>query len=78
MVVTEKKSGKLRICIYPKELNKALLREHYTMLTLDDSLRELAKSMVSSKADLSSVYWYVQLDEESSLTTFQTTFGRYH
>ena len=44
------------------------------MPTLDDNLHELGKSKVFSKADLSSGYWHVQLDEESSLlTTFQTT-----
>ena len=67
--MTEKKSGKLRICIDPRELNKALLSEQYTMPTLNDSLHELAKSTVFSKADLSSGYWHVQLDEESSLLT---------
>ena len=29
MVVNEKRSGKLRICIDPRDLNKALRREHY-------------------------------------------------
>ena len=78
MVVTEKKSGELRICMDPRELNKALLREHYTLPTLDDSLHELSNSTVFSKADLSPGYWHIQLDTESSLlTTFQTCFGRY-
>ena len=78
MVATLKKNGKLRVCIDPRELNKALLREHYVLPVLDDTLHELRRSTVFSKVDLSSAYWHVNLDEESSkLTTFQTSFGRY-
>ncbi|XP_048239742.1 uncharacterized protein K02A2.6-like [Haliotis rufescens] len=78
IAITQKKSGELRICLDPQELNKALCREHYTLPVLEDTLHELGKSRVFSKADLSSGYWHVQLDEESSLlTTFQTCFGRY-
>ncbi|XP_014665126.1 PREDICTED: uncharacterized protein K02A2.6-like, partial [Priapulus caudatus] len=78
LVIAEKKSGKLRICLDPRELNKALKREHYTLPILDDMLHELSQSRVFSKADLAQGYWHVQLDTESSmLTTFQTCFGRY-
>ncbi|XP_014672358.1 PREDICTED: uncharacterized protein LOC106812875 [Priapulus caudatus] len=78
MVVAHKKSGALRICINPHELNKALLREHYTLPVLDDALHELSDSRVFSKTDLASGYWHVKLDRESSLlTTFQTCFGRF-
>ena len=45
---------------------------------LEDVRNELGQSTVFSKADLSSRFWHVQLDEKSSLlTTFQTCFGRY-
>ena len=78
LVITLKKSGKLRVCIDPKELNKALLREHFTLPTIDDTLHELANSNVFTKADLSQGYWHIVLDDESSkLTTFQTCYGRY-
>ena len=78
IVVTQKKSGDLRICLDPKELNKALLRERFQLPVLDDVLHELGHSKVFTKADLSSGYWHVQLDTESSLlTTFQTCFGRF-
>ncbi len=78
IAITQKKSGELRICLDPQELNRALLREHYTLPILEDTLHELSHSRVFSKADLSSGYWHVVLDEESSLlTTFQTSFGRY-
>ena len=59
---TKKKNVRLRLCIDPQELNKALLREHYVLSILEDSLHELRHSRVFSKADLSSAYWYVKLD----------------
>ena len=78
IVITQKKSGELRICLDPRELNKALMRERYTLPVLDDVLHELKDSRVFTKADLSAGYWHVMLDYESSLlTTFQTCFGRY-
>ena len=69
IVVTKKKSGDLRICLDPKELNKALLRERFQIPILDDVLHELGQSKVFTKADLSRGYWHVQLDTESSLLT---------
>ncbi len=78
LVITQKKSGAIRVCIDPKELNKALLREHYTLPILEDTLHELSSSTVFTKADLAHGYWHIALDEPSSkLTTFQTCFGRY-
>ncbi|KAL8581862.1 hypothetical protein ACOMHN_010236 [Nucella lapillus] len=78
IVVTKKKQGCLRMCIDPPELSKAVRRERYTMPVLEDVIHDLTKSKVFTKADLSSGFWHVQLDEESSLlTTFQTCYGRY-
>ena len=78
IVIVKKPDGRLRVCIDPHELNKALLREHYEMPILDDILHEIRESKFFSKADLSSGYWHVKLSEESSkMTTFQTCFGRY-
>lgn len=77
-VLTPKKNGSVRLCLDPQELNKVLLREHYTLPTLDDTLHELTQSKVFTKADLASGYWHVKLDDESSkLTTFQTCYGRF-
>ena len=74
----EEETGALPVCVDPHELNKTLQREHYTLPTLEDMLHEHRDPTVFSKADLSSGYWHVKLDDESSiLTTFQTCFGRY-
>jgi hypothetical protein len=78
IVVTPTKSGEIRVCMDPHELNKVLLREYYTLPVLEDVLHEMSGSKVFAKADLSSGYWHVILNDASSLlTTFQTNFGRY-
>ena len=78
VVIAHKKSGDLRICIDPQELNKALIRERFTLPILEEKLHELGQSRLFTMADLSSGYWHVELDEQSSLlTTFQTCHGRY-
>ena len=78
IVVTHKKSGELRMCIDPHELNKCIPREHFTLPILEDVLHEIRDPKVFSKADFASGYWHVKLDEESSLlNTFHTCFGRY-
>ena len=54
------------------------MREHYVLPTIKDELHELEESTIFSKADMSSGYWHIKLDEESSkMTTFQTEYGRF-
>ena len=36
MVVVPKANGKLRICLDPQDLNRAILREHYPLPTVED------------------------------------------
>ena len=36
MLAVPKKNGKIRICLDPKDLNKAILRENYPMPTIED------------------------------------------
>ena len=36
IVVTEKKNGSVRICLDPRNLNKAIFREHYPMKTIEE------------------------------------------
>ncbi|XP_033731751.1 uncharacterized protein K02A2.6-like [Pecten maximus] len=78
IVVVTKPSGKVRLCIDPQPLNKALKRNHYSMPTLDDILPDLTKARIFSVADAKNGFWHVELDDESSyLTTFGTIWGRY-
>ena len=78
MVVNEKRTGDLRICINPRDLNKAIKREHYQLPTQQEIIGRLAGAKYFSKLDAKSGFWQLQLDDESShLTTFNTPFGRY-
>ena len=45
------KHGKLRICLDPRDLKKALKRPKYQMLTLQEILPQLAKAKVFSTSD---------------------------
>lgn len=77
MSVAEKKSG-IRICIDPRPLNEALLREHYKLPVLEDILPELTGAQKFSVCDLKAGYLHCEHDDESSLlTTFATPFDRY-
>ncbi|XP_061178377.1 uncharacterized protein K02A2.6-like [Saccostrea echinata] len=72
------KPNKLRICIDPKDLNKALKRSYYPLPTIEEFLPQLTKAKVFSILDAKNGFWHVQMNHESSLlTTFNTPFGRY-
>ena len=78
MVVVPKKDGKLRVCLDPKDLNKAVLREHYQLPTIEDISSRLAGAKIFTILDVKKGFWHISLDEESSLlTTFNTPFGRF-
>ncbi|KAK9539543.1 hypothetical protein VZT92_004643 [Zoarces viviparus] len=79
LVAVEKpKTGKLRVCLDPRPLNKAIQRPHYPLPTLDDVTPRLAGAQYFSVLDARSGYWTIKLSHESSmLTTFNTIYGRY-
>ena len=77
-LVTVVKPNKIRLCIDPKDLNKAVKREYYPMKTVEDVLTRLPGAKVFSTLDATSGFWQIPLDEESSLLTcFNTPFGQY-
>ena len=51
MVVVGKKNGKVRICIDPSDLNKAVKREQFPMNTIEDIATRLNGSGVFSTLD---------------------------
>ena len=78
LVVVEKKDGSVRICLDPRELNKAIQREHHHIPTLDDIAHRFAGMKIFSIMDMKHGYWHVPLDPESRLlTAFNTPFGRF-
>ena len=78
MVIVPKANSKLRICLDPRDLNRAILREHYPLPTIEGVATRLHGAKVFTKLDVRSGFWHVVLDEKSSyLTTFQTPFGHF-
>ena len=78
MVEVVKPNGQLRICLDPRDLNKAIQRENYVLPTIEDIATRLHGAKVFPKLDVRNGFWHILLDEESSyLTTFHTPFGRY-
>ena len=78
MVTIIKPNGQLRICIDPRDLNKAVKREYYPMRTIEEVVTRMPNARYFSVLDASSGYWQVSLDMESAnLCTFNTPFGRY-
>ena len=68
----------VRICIDPRDLNKALKRPHYPMVTVEEVANRLAGAKSFTSLDACSGYWQLPVDEESSkLLTFNTPWGRY-
>ena len=65
-IVAVKKSGKLRVS------------RIYQIPVIDKLLPNLAEACVFTKVDLTSTFWHLVLEDESSLlTTFATPHGRY-
>lgn len=78
MVTVIKPNGKLRICIDPRNLNKAIKREHFPMRTIEEIVSGMPDAKIFSVLDASSGFWQVKLDQESAkLCTFNTPYGRY-
>ena len=78
MVVVTKPNGSIRICIDPRDLNKAVKRQHYPLLTVEEVVSRMPNAKIFSKMDCTSGFWQLELDDESSkLCTFNTPFGRY-
>ena len=48
LVVTKKKSGKIRLCLDPKDLNFEIERENYPLPTIEDIATKLHKAKVFS------------------------------
>ena len=79
LVIAEKsKTGKLRICLDPRDLNKAIKREHFQLPTIEVITTRLSSATVFNKLDPNNGYWQIPLDEASQLlTTFHAKYGRY-
>ena len=78
VVLVEKKSGTIRVCLDPKDLNSAIRRQHYQLPTTEEIFARMSGAKYFSKLDASSGFWQIKVDEDSSkLLVFSTPFGRY-
>ena len=78
IVVVGKPNGSIRVCLDPKDLNKAIKRERFQLPTREDIFSNMAGATWFSKLDASQAFWQVRLTEKSKdYTTFNTPFGRY-
>ena len=71
MVVVKKPNSILRICIDPRNLNRAIKRPHYAIPTTEENLSKMGGTKRFTKLDASNDYWQIPTDESSSkLLTF--------
>jgi len=78
IVIVEKPNNKLRICLDPQDLNRALKTVKYPIPTLKEIIPKLKGKKWFTVVDLSDGFWQVGLDDESSkLCNFSTPFGTY-
>ena len=78
LMYPKKANGKLRICLDPKDLNKAIIWENHKAPTLEEIAHVLMGATKFSKVDGNKAFFGMYLTEEASLlTTFNTHLRRY-
>lgn len=72
------KPNKIRICLNPQDLNKAIKCEHHPLLRIEEVLANMTNAKVFTVLDANQGFWQIKLDDESSnLCTFNMPVGRY-
>ena len=78
LVLVERPNGKLRVCLDPRPLNKAIKGKHLHLPTAEEIFFQMSGASYFSKLGASSGYWQIKVDEQSpNLLTFGTPSGRY-
>ena len=76
LVYSQKATGKLRVCLDTRDVNKAIKRDHFKMPTIEKITHQLAGSKKFTTVDGTSSYLCIDY-ESSLLTMFNTPWGRY-
>ena len=77
-MVVSSQGEKIRICLDPADLSKAVKREHYPIPTVEEIVAKIPDATVFTVLDAKSGYLQMKLEYESSLlTTMSTPTGRY-
>ena len=78
LVVVEKESGDVRVCLDMRRANQAIVREKHPVPTVEETLQEISGAKVFSKLDLNMAYHQVELHPDSrDITTFAAPDGLY-
>ncbi|KAL9964616.1 hypothetical protein ACROYT_G028279 [Oculina patagonica] len=73
VVVVPKASGDIRLCVYMRRDNEAIVRERLPIPTIDEVLESLKRSAVFSKLDLRWGFHQIESDADSrDITAFAT------
>ena len=77
-MVVSNRGNKIRICLDPSDLNKAVKREHYPIPTVEEIVAKIPDAKYFTVLDAKSGYLQMKLEYESSLlTTMSTPLDRY-
>ena len=78
LVLVRKPNGKLRVCLDPHTINKALRFNVHNAHTFQDIVSNLGTVSKVSKIDANSGFWTLPMNADSQLlTTFNTPWGQF-
>ena len=77
LVYVRKQSGKIKIFLDPRYINKAIQRLHYPMKTIDDISYKIKGSNIFSKLEVRRASHGKDIGQSSLKTTFISPHGRY-
>ena len=78
LMFSKMKNNKLRICMAPSDLDRAVMCELFPMQNVEDVISRMPNAKVFIVLDANHGFWKVKLPKDSSkVSTFNTPFGRY-
>jgi hypothetical protein len=78
VIFIRKKDGSWRLCIDYRQLNKAMIKNQYLLLRIDDLFDQMKGTTLFLKIDLRYGYHQLRIKEDDvPKTTFKTRFGHY-
>lgn len=78
IVLVQGKSGRTRMCVDYRALNKMTKRDNFPIPNIDDQIETLRDKKYFTKLDLKDAFHHISINEESvKFTSFVTPFGQY-
>ena len=69
LVIVSKPNGKLRICIDPRDLNRAIKCQHFQLLLAENLFAQMSVAKYFDKLDMSNAYWQIRVDKKRAATS---------